>query len=249
MKISKLWLCLPLFLFLSCTASQKTSSSVTAQSYRSDPPSNNPPVDPAIARFIVPPELGVIEGKIHSSATSFTKVAELLATNSDKLEKGIAQTKGCSYRMLDYQHLNPMAWGSQKSLSSKNKQHSGSLKFEILIPLSQAKDIQARIGQIDSCLTAISKLELSNPEDKDTSINLSLSQVLLTVEDAGKHRQKLLEFKSQPLKEVASLSQPPIQFDAKDYKCASKGNVTVMDRKLSGIELDIDYDCRRLTKE
>ncbi len=250
MKLTpKLWLCLPLFLFLSCTGSQPTSSvNASGDWYKSEPYNNNAPTDPAINRFIVLPELGIIGGKISSSANSFVEVTKLLETNSGKLEQSISQKNGCSFDVIDYQH--PVAVGSRKSITSNGKRYSGSLEFEILISLTEAKNIKERIQQVNSCLQAIPKLRLEpNQKDKDMKINLFVSRVSPTLKDAGKYRQKLLEFKSQSLREVTNFPNPAMQFDAEDTKCTSKGIVTVIDRKLSGIELDIDFDCRRLIDE
>ena len=85
-----------------------------------------------------------------------------------------------------------------------------------------------------------------DPEDKNKSVYLSLSQTIPTVKDLGKYRQQLLTAKFKPLKTVASISEPASQFNASSIDCTSKGIVTVKDRSLSAIELDIDLDCRRL---
>ena len=239
---------MPLFLFLSCTGSKLSSPSVEASGdwYESEPSNNNnSPTDPAINRFIVPPELGVINGTINSTANSFAEAAELLETNSDKLQTSIAQENNCSFKLIDYKH--PLARGSRKSITSQAKKYSGSVEFEILISLANAKNIKERIQQTDNCLQAIPTLTLEqNQKDKDMKINFFFSRVFFTIKDAGKYRQKLLEFKSQPFKEVANISNPAVQFDAQDTKCTSKGIVTVIKRSLSGIELDIDFDCSRL---
>jgi len=249
--ISKTWLFLPWFLFfLSCATSQNNSSSIAIRSdgYESNSV-NNTEADPALSRFIVPPELGVVQGRIRSSGTSFGEVTELLKTISNKLESGVAQTKGCSFNLIDYKH--PFStWSSRKSLGSKSNKFSGSLKFEVLISLAETNNIRERIKQINSCLQAIPSLELEpEQQDKDTKINFYLSGVLPTVKDAGKYRQELLKFKSKPFKEVVKLAEPATQFDANDTKCTSQGIVTIASRTLSAIELDIDFDCRRLTKK
>ena len=248
MKRVPVWLCLPLFLFLSCTSSQSGSSLVNASSDRYESYNNNPPQDRAIARFIVSPELGIVNGTINSTANSFVEVAELLTVNLDKLEKSISPQNGCSFNLINYQH--PVAVGSRKSIASATKRYSGSLEFEVLISLAEAKNIKQRIQQINNCLQAVPVLKLDETQkDRDMSVNLSLSRVLLTVKNAGRYRQRLLEFKLQPYKEVASLSNPAIQFDAADTKCTSKGKVSVIERNLNGIELDVDLDCRRLINE
>lgn len=239
---------MPLLLFLSCTSSQSSDSLVNASSDRYESYQNDPPKDPAIARFIVPPELGIASGTITSTANSFTEVAELLTANSDKLAKSIVRANGCSFNLTNYQH--PVEIGSRKSIASDSKRYSGSLEFEVLISLAEAKNIKQRIQQINSCLQAVPILKLDEAqEDKKMSMNISLSRVLPTVTNAGKYRQKLLEFKLQPFKEVASLSNYPVQFDTSDTKCTSKGKVSAIERNLNGIELDVDLDCRRLIGE
>ena len=252
MKLVPIWLCLPLLLFLSCTSSQSSSSSVSSSSsdrygaYKTY--ENNPPQDRSSDRFIVAPELGIMSGTINSTANSFAKAAELLTANSDKLDKSISQQNGCSYNLTNYQH--PVAVGSRKSIASATKRYSGSLEFEVLISLAEAKNIKQRIQQINNCLQAVPDLKLDETqEDKDMSLNLSMSRVLPTIENAGKYRQKLLDFKLQPFKEVASLSNPATQFDAADTKCTSKGKISVIERSLDGIELDVDLDCRRSIEE
>jgi hypothetical protein len=70
-----------------------------------------------------------------------------------------------------------------------------------------------------------------------------------TIRDVGKYRQKLLRAKLIPLQEVTKLPNPPAQFKAEDTRCTSQGIVKIVNRSLSGIELDIDLDCYRFGNE
>ncbi len=237
-----------LLFFLSCSRSQ-TSSSVTSQSYRSTPKRNYSKnvslQDPAINRFIVPPEIAIMRTRITATASSFAAVAKLIEVNSEKVITSISSTEGCSANILDYQH--PVEYISGKAIVADAKKYSSHLELEILISFAEMEQVRERIKRVNDCLQVIPKLAIENSqEDKNASIYLALSDVMPTIQNAGKYRKKLLEGKFTGLKEVANLSDPATQFNASDTRCTSKGIVKVVDRNLSGIELDIDFDCHRL---
>lgn len=246
LKLTKrLYLTCFLLIFLACSRNQTSSSSVTAQSYRSESNQNNLPPDPALNRFIVPPEIAVMSAKISSRAGSFSKVTELLEASSAKLLKSISKIEGCSAKVVDYHH--PSLIDPSKRILSYPQNYSNAMELEIQISFAEMKEINERITQINTCLQAISQLEIEQPqEDKDASIYLSLSRVMPTIKDAGKYRKKLLEAKFTGLKEVANYSEPATQFRASDTRCTSQGIVAVTSRSLRGIELDIDFDCHYL---
>ena len=241
-KISKIF-CLVgfLLLFLSCSKRQITSNSsstvrASSYGYESDNSSNSPQ-DPASDRFIVDPEIAVMSAIISSTASSFAEVIKILETNSEKLINSINNTQGCSTNIVDYHHPTV----------AKNRKYQGSIKLDIIISFAQKNTIQERIQKLNDCLRVISQLKLEDKhEDKNQRIYLSFSKVMPTIKNVGKYRKKLLDAKFTALKEVANFSQPASQFDALDTKCTSQGIVTIRDRSLSGIELDIDLDCRRL---
>lgn len=243
LKLTKrLYLTCFLLIFLACSRNQTSSSSVIAQSYRSESNQNNLPQDPAINRFIVPPEMAVMSVKIRSRASSFLRVTELLEASSAKLLKSISKIEGCSAKVVEYHH--PSLIDSSKRILSYPQNYSNAMELEIQISFAEMKDINERITQINNCLQAISQLKIEQPqEDKDASIYLSLSRVMPTINDVGKYRKKLLQGKFTGLKEVANYSEPATQFRASDTRCTSQGTVEVINRSLSGIELDIDFDC------
>ena len=80
-------------------------------------------------------------------------------------------------------------------------------------------------------------------KQNNVSVDLVVSDVMPTIQNAEKYREKLLESKLTALKQVANLPEPATQFQASDTRCTSKGIVKVVKRSLSGIELDIDFEC------
>ena len=244
-----IWLASILLVFISCSHNERSTSSVQARSYDYVEKDNFAALaDPAGDRFIVIPELAVMSAKIRSSSSSFSQTSKLLETGAERLLSNVNNVAGCSAKITNYQH--PIVNTSRKvSLSDKDK-YVGNLGVEILILFAKEQDIKQRIQQLNSCVQGIPQLKVEEAElDKNASIYLSLSQVMPTIKQASKYRQKLLEFKFKPLKEVGNISDPAAQFKASDTKCTSKGIVQVVDRSLSGIELDIDFDCRRFVNE
>ncbi len=244
-KISKiLYLVCFLLLFLSCS-NRNTSSRVRAYSDSEGSNTNsNSFQDPTSDRFIVPPEIAIVSATISATASSFNEATELIETNSNKFFSSLNKIEGCSVNIIDYSH--PAAWNYRKIASSNDSKYSSSIDLEIQIDFTSAKDIPGRIERLNNCLQVVSEMKLEKiPENKSKSIYLSLSKAIPTVKDVAKYRQQLLIAKFKPLKTVASIAEPASQFKALDTKCTSQGIVTVSDRSLKGIELDIDLDCRR----
>ncbi len=250
LKSSKLiWLSCLLLLFIACSRNETSTStaSVQAQSSRDDYESNNEPAnspqDPAGDRFVVPPEIAIMSAKISSTANSVVEANRLLELNSDNLSKKVTDVPGCSAKMVNYD--SPLAY-SRKGISSKQEKYSSHTDFEILISFADAKDIKQRIKQVKNCSQVFSTLTMiESQQDENSKVDFVLSEIVPTIKNASKYRTKLLEAKIKPLQEVAALSNTPTQFNASDIKCTSKGIVQVVDRSLSDIELDVDFDCRR----
>ena len=241
-----IWLGCFLVLFISCGKDRVSTSSVSAGSsgYKSNNQATSP-ADPASDRFIVTPELAVMSATINTTANSDAIASQLLETSSQQLIKNFTQVPGCSAKIVDYQH--PIPRYSKRIGSNTDWQYTSNLKLEMAIAFNKDKDIYQRIVQINNCLQAIPNLKtIKSPEDKNATVNLVTSKVIPTINNAGKYRQEILKTKFTALKEVASLTDPAVQFNAQDTKCTSKGNVKVINRQLSGIELDVDFDCIRL---
>ena len=249
-KLSKvLYLTCFLWLFLSCSSSQTSSSSVTTQSYRTQSDRSYGQKfllkDSAVSSFIVPPEIAVMRARISATAGSFAEVAKSIEVNAETVLKSVNSQEGCSASIIDYQH--PVEISGKKILADKRK-YSSRLQLEILISFAEMKDIKERIKRVNNCLQAIPEVTMEKPKE-NLSLYLALSDVMPTIQNAGKYRQQLLKAKFNGLKEVANLSEPATQFSASDTRCTSKGIVKVVERSLSGIELDVDFDCYRVGNE
>ncbi len=250
-KLSKvLYLTCFLWLFPSCSSSQTSSSSVTTQSYRTQSDRSYGQKfllkDPAISSFIVPPEIAVMRARISATAGSFAEVAKSIEVNAETVLKSVNSQEGCSASIIDYQH--PVEMISGKKILADKRKYSSRLQLEILISFAEMKDIKERIKQVNDCLQAIPEVTIQKPKES-ISIYLALSDVMPTIQNVGKYRQQLLKAKFNGLKEVANLSEPATQFSASDTRCTSKGIVKVVERSLSGIELDVDFDCYRVGNE
>lgn len=199
--------------------------------------------DPTSDRFIIPPEIAIMQVSIRATDRSFAKTFELIDANTEKVLQSINNTEGCQADLSDYQH--PEEASSNRSYSSENSDnliYTSSSYLEITISFDNNNSVKKRIQQLNNCLQAVPRLK---SENKDSSISLNISKPIPTVKNVSEYRKQLLETKFSPLQEVADLSETPSQFNASDTKCTSKGEVQIVSRSLSNIELDIDFNCQQ----
>lgn len=238
-----------LLFFFSCA--KNYSPSVTAQSQvetserygASEEPNNLFAQDPSNKRFFVPSEIAYMQATINARGNSFSEVAGFVVENAQKLEESIESVAACSTELLEYNHPRRVF---NKTIMSGDAIYSSNAVVEITIDFTEAEGIQDRILRVNQCLGAVPELKLANPQKKNTSIDLKLSQVIPTVRDRNAYRQQILERRLAPLREVAQFSNPPSQFDPDGTQCTSNGQVKVKERSLSRIELDIDFQCKQL---
>lgn len=245
-KYSKtIWFSCILLVIVACGNSDTSSSLAQSRSY--DYVEENKSLfinDPAGDRFIIPPEIMIIGGRINASSSYFSQTTKLLDIGSKQIINSLTATEGCSAKITDYQY--PKVRNSSKVILSDNDKYLGNMSLEILVAFTTSKDIEERIQQLNICMEAIPQLKVElDQEDKNTNIYLEILQIMPTIENAAKYRNTLLEHKFKPLKEVANISEPATQFNASDTKCTSNGIVKVVNYSLNGVELDIDFDCRR----
>ncbi|BAZ43214.1 hypothetical protein NIES4102_02140 [Chondrocystis sp. NIES-4102] len=244
-KINNLiWLTCCLLLFISCGSNSNSDPSVKARSsaYESDPYEKNYlPQDPALARFIVAPEIAVAIANLSFNANSIDEIIKLTETNSQSFLNSLNTVKGCTAKIINYQY--PLSNNYNRNVINNEQEYFHSLDIEITISLAETKDIKQRLNQINNCLEAIPK------QNNNEMVSLTLSEVMPTIKDVNQYRQKLLEAKIKPLQEVAKIPNPPTQFKATDTRCTSQGIVEIVNRSLNGIELNIDFNCSRFGYE
>ena len=243
-----------LLIFFACGNNKDSATSVTAQNNRNLISSskregrNNVSTtynDPARDRFLVEPEIAVLNLTLRVSGKSFSEANKLITSNSDIIFKGINQAKGCTVEIKDYSHPQE---NYQSKYSFDNLPFSSSQEMKVTISFAGMTDIQARIGQLNKCMQTISELELENPDPKKTIARINVTNPLLTITNANKYRKQLLAKKFSGLTEVAAIAENPPQFNAKDTKCTTNGDVRITKRSLSKLELDVDFNCQQFGK-
>ena len=236
-----------LLLFYSCN--KNNSPSTTAQSPTYSEESEQPNIAtevPDSDRFAVPPEIAIMQAKLRATNNSFAKTFELIEANTDTVLQSINNTEGCRADLIDYQHPEEASSNSNRSYGTENSDnliYAGSLDVEITISFDDANSVKERIQQLNKCLQALP--QLTSDDSENSSISLNVSKPIPTLKNASEYRKQLLETKYASLQEVANLSETPSQFNASDTKCTSKGNIQIINRSLSNIELDIDFSCQQ----
>lgn len=244
-----------LVVFFACGNNKTSNRSVTAQNSRSSISSSDWedrgkktttfPGDPARDRFLVDPEIAIMNLTLRVSGNSFSEANDLITSNTNLIFKGINQTKGCNVEITDYSH--PQKTYRQKVLSN-DVPFSSNQEMKATISFAGMNDIQARMQQVNKCMQTISELKLDNPAPKKTSVHLNVTNPLPTITNANKYRKQLLASKFSGLKEVAAIAENPTQFNAKDTKCTTNGNVSITKRSLSKLELDVNFNCQQFGK-
>jgi hypothetical protein len=245
-----------LLLFFSCSRSNNSNPSVIAQSNSSASVSSESEYsspnqqttfvsyDPAKKRFLVSPEIAVMQAKVSAKGKSFAEAAQLIEVNSDKVIKNLAAVQGCSATITNYQYPTE-EFG--KRVLDDTPVYFSSLEIDILISFDGLNSTSDRIKRLNNCVQALPELKLDTTE-KNISIGLSLSEAIPTIKNLDNYRQQLLEAKFSSLQEVTNLAAAPSQFQANETKCTSKGIVQIANRSLSNIELDIDFNCQQFNK-
>lgn len=234
-----------LLLFYSCNKNNSPSTIAQSPSYSENTQQPNTVTDALKSdRFLVPPEIAIMQANIRATNKSFTKTFELIETNTDRVIQSINNTDGCRADILNYQHSEEAS--SNRDYGFKNFDdliYTSSLDLEITISFDNNNSVKERIQQLNNCIQAVP--QLTSDDSENGSISLNLSQPIPTVKNASEYRKQLLGTKFASLQEVANLSETPSQFNASDTKCTSKGNIQIINRSLSNIELDIDFNCQQ----
>ena len=232
-----------LLVIFACGRASGPPASSTAQSVaggrESAPAVTPPPYDPAIPRFIVPPERAIMTVTIRATEKSFAGSTQLVQDKTTTLLESVNAGSGCMATMIDYlQPVQPLG----KYLRPDAKQYTSQMVVELDISLTGMTDIGDRIQRLDDCLGRIPEL-IEDKDGDDEAIAMTLSSVVPTLRDATVHRDALLQERFKALEEVAAAAQPPGQFQSSRTVCTSDGTVRIISHQLSGIELDVDFDC------
>ena len=233
-----------LLLFFACGRASGPPTSVEAQSRSSNKRSHSPlplPNDPAQSPFIVPPDLAVITIGLSTTQPSFAASTQLLQDKAELLLAKITEGEGCVARGLDYrQPIQPVGqyfrWDAD--------QYTSQIDVELNIALDGLASVTDRIQRLDDCVQRIPQFANKDTK-KEEAIAVALSPVLFTLRDSSVYRDELLQKRFAPLQAVADAAQAPGQFRASQTQCTSNGEVMIVARSLSGVELDVNFECTR----
>lgn len=231
-----------LLLFFACgrASSPRTSIAQSRSSY--DAPIDTPsPSDPAQQPFVVPPELAIISARLSTTQPSFAAATQLLQEKTDRLLSDVNAGSFCGANILDYRQPVPPL---DKYFRWDADQYTSQIDVEIEVSFEGVTAISERIQRLDDCIQRIPEFATVETK-KEEAIAMALSPALPTIQDPTIHREALLLRQFAPLQAVADAAQPPSQFTAIATQCTSNGDVKIVGRSLSGIELAVDFECHR----
>ena len=230
-----------LFVAYACGRTSAPSSSV-AQS-RSDYDSSRIQTvsaqDPALQRFIVPPELALMTLSLVATEESFPESTQLLQDSAAAVVEAV-DGNGCSARMLEYTQP-ALSWGQSGLYDGR---YSSQIDVEVEVSFAGLNEVGDRITRLDECVQLIPEFTTDNGK-RDARLAIATSSVMPTLQDANRYRDELLQQRFTALQEVAAAANPPGQFEASKTVCTSDGTVKIVNRNISGIELDVDFYCEQ----
>lgn len=230
-----------LLLVFACGRASGPPSSVIAQSrsYDSEPHQALPlPDDPARQSFVVSPELAVMMVKLSTTQATFEASTQLLQDKASLLLSEVGAGEGCKVDIVDYRQ--PVQSGTY--LRWDADQYTSQMNLAIEISFETLTSVTERMQQLDNCVQRIPTF-IHKDTKQEEAIAVALSPAMPTIRDASVHRDDLLQRRFAPLQAVAVATQPPEQFKAAHTQCTSNGTVEIVARTLSGIELDVHFEC------
>ncbi|MEM9213058.1 MAG: hypothetical protein AAGD25_01655 [Cyanobacteria bacterium P01_F01_bin.150] len=238
-----------LVLFFSCGRASGPPSSVIAQSSRSDDSRGYAeavvPNDPARQPFLIPPDLAVMTVSLSTTQSSFSASTQLLQEKADLLLTKVGEGDGCVARILDYRQPTQPAG---KYFRWDGDQYTSQIDLALDIDFDGLSSVTNRIQRLNNCIQRIPQF-VDKDTKKEEAILVVLSAAMPTIRDASVHRDELLQRRFAPLQSVVDAAQPPGLFKAEQTRCTSNGDVRIVERTLSGVELDVNFECVQLEEK
>ena len=166
-----------------------------------------------------------LEGRVEASSRA--AALERVRATADALRVR-GEGEGCTTSIWSF---GPIAGHGEAHTAS------ATLRLDIdLRGLSTPADRQARV---EACLAPLYDL----PADSFEGLHLRIGEPRLTIDDPSAHRARLLERRFAALRAVEAMADAPAQFRARGLRCTSSGQVSITQRSLSGVRLDVDFAC------
>jgi len=176
----------------------------------------------------VAPDRALVSLESSIEATSRAAALERVRATADAL-RARGEGEGCAASIWSF---GPIAGHGEAHIAS------ATLRLDIdLRGLATPADRQARI---EACLAPLYDL----PADTFEGLHLRIGEARVTVDDPSAHRARLLERRFAELRAVEAMADAPAQFRATGLRCTSSGQVSITQRTLSGVRLEVDFACR-----
>jgi len=181
--------------------------------------------------FRVPPDRALVAVTVGVSQPSFAETSAALSAEVANIQAAL--TGPCTTTLMD-----------ASSPDQDGTTWSASAELRVDIDLRGLPGVAERRTRLDTCLAALDPLLTT--EWKKISVGTRIVQrsaPLLSVDDPEQHRDALLAQAAASLAWAAGAAGAP-QLHPTDLRCVPRGTVTVGDRRLSGVVLELDLPCR-----
>lgn len=178
--------------------------------------------------LIVPPDRAIVP--LHARVPSETRAGavERVRQIAEELRRRASSAPGCETTIHSLGH--PEGGGDR---------YSASATLRMDVDLRGLDTPLARHERIEGCLAPLYDL----PRSPFQGLELAVGEPRLTIDDPSAHRARLLEQRFAELSAVAALEAAPPQFSAARLACTSSGQVSIVERSLSGLRLAVDFSC------
>ena len=184
-----------------------------------------PPPEPDAPVLVVPPDGARVDLTVAVDGKDFDTTASRLRAAVETLTDAISEHEGCTVTWEDYGP--PAARGGGA--------FAAGAQLRLRVDLQGLVDTTARADRLDDCLRRVDAAALGE------GVGLQRSAPVITLSRPDAHLGALLEQRLVPLRALGELANVPETFEP--ARCHSSGTVSVIDRRLAGVTLGLEFRC------
>lgn len=175
--------------------------------------------------LVVPPDGARVDVSLSVDGKAFAdtgaRVREVVASLVSAVEEG----EGCAVAWDDY----------APAVARGEASFSGRAQLRLQVDFRGLADTAARTIRLDDCSSRVRGLV------GDEDVRMQLSTPIVTLARPEAHLDALLEQRLAPLRALEERADAPLHFEP--ARCRSSGAVRVIDRRMSGVTLGLDFRC------
>lgn len=181
--------------------------------------------------YVVAPDRGLLTVTVHASAATLAEALTTTTNSASALVDALKAVPGCEARLADVDL--PHATGQDH--------YGASAEVFVDVDLRQLATVAERAARLASCLRVLDE-ELRRVAKVD-ALGMTPTTPLLTVDNPKEHLDVLLRRAAASL-QAAKIegTTPPLFPD--ERRCVPTGEVIVTSRRLSGLALEPQLECR-----